>query len=223
MPEYAASFDRKFKGCKLSLKIFYEGTQCSFFGAGEPVHVDLMPLLRLAHDMPRFEVDFSPMMVDPWREPIFPNGMSHKKVESHGMDEVDDDVAEDMIQFVRLSHKNKLWAQELEKIEAVTFYTYRRFMSYMRRQSEYLPCLQLDYKKEHKAAWMSGTHNFDDLQAYLAQTGLAMLQLVDVRVGLTSMENRKFGKGFRSFEVQEKLDWLRGRSTKKPCDGAFSR
>lgn len=63
---------------------------------------------------------------------------------------------------------------------------------------------------------MEGTHNFADLQGFLHETGLDGLASLDVEVGLTTFLNRGRGKGLRTDEEQNAVDWLLRRSKKRP-------
>jgi hypothetical protein len=65
---------------------------------------------------------------------------------------------------------------------------------------------------------MDGTHSFEELQTLLSETGLDGLTAVKVQIGQVSMENKSRGKGLRTEEEQQAVDWLLRRSKKQPKD-----
>jgi hypothetical protein len=75
--------------------------------------------------------------------------------------------------------------------------------------------LHVKFAKEHKQVWMDGTHSFGELQTLLSETGLDGLTAVKVQIGQASMENKSRGKGLRTEEEQQAVDWLLRRSKKR--------
>ena len=132
----------------------------------------------------------------------------------NALDELD---AEDMSNLIDLCRTNHTWREYVrEAIKAV-------FLHHPRNQcgGNDIECpqdarLQIRFTNEFKQLWMDGTHSFDELQTFLVKTGLDRLNEMDVQVGLTTMKNKGRGRGLRTKEEQQEINWLLGRSTKPP-------
>ncbi|KAF1849029.1 uncharacterized protein K460DRAFT_279200 [Cucurbitaria berberidis CBS 394.84] len=189
---YAICFDRAFRHCKGSLIVTFDRlwtNKCT----------ELFPLLRLSNDAPKLTICFIPSR----KTLSLPNDLT---------------LAHDLNLLIDLCRQNKKLRQHLdESITTVTFYPRNRFEdNFGERCLRNEPCIQVEFSKQSKQKWMEGTHSLNDLQTFLAETGLDGLTTVDVRVGLTSMRNEKRGKGLQTQEERDVIDWLLGRSSQVP-------
>jgi hypothetical protein len=184
----AMHYDRTLKHCQASLSFFLEDTTAT----------ELLPLLLLIIDVPGLMISFH-------------------SVYNVCLDALDPSELEDMAKLVEVVRKNSSWRDYLtDAVKAVTLHFADRCdHGDGKRHNAWLHIM---FKKEYRKLWMDGTHEFAQLRELMAETGLDSLTALDVRVGLTSLGNQGLGKGLRTKEEQEAIDWLLGRSKKRPND-----
>jgi hypothetical protein len=184
----AVHYDRKLKHCQASLSFFLEDTSAT----------ELLPLLLLVIDVPGLKISF-------------------QSTYNTCLDALDPCELEDMAKLVEVVRKNSSWRDYLtDAVEAVTLHFADRCDH--RDERRHNAWLHILFKKEHRKLWMDGTHEFAQLCELMAETGLDGLAALDVRVGLTSLRNQGLGNGLRTKEEQEAIDWMLGRSKKRPSD-----
>jgi hypothetical protein len=188
----ATHYDRKLKDCQASLCIFLEDCPTA--------HMELLPLLLLAIDVPSLKISFESSYDD------CSNAL--------GLGEL-----KDMATLVEVARENSSWRDYLVyAIDAVTLHSPENRCAECEEGKPRNARLHIVFKKEQRELWMDGTHNFAQLRKLLAETGLGRMTAMDVRVGLTSLGNEGLGKGLRTEEEQQAIDWMLGRSKKRPSD-----
>jgi hypothetical protein len=165
----------------------------------------MLPLLSLAVEVPGLIITFS-----------------HT---NEGLDELPEPEVSDLQRLLELSRTNLSWQKYVSgAITAVTFY-YPKVLCDHEISCAMVPSmkdvpgdawLHITFAQNHKQLWMDGTHSFEELQMLLVETGLNGLTTMDVQVGLISMKNRGWGKGLRTREEQQAVDWLLGRYKQRP-------
>lgn len=124
--------------------------------------------------------------------------------------------ARDLAKLFELSRTNPVWQQKLHVAvkDILLYYPKTRCEPEVGRTQH--ARLHIIFLNKHKCLWMDGTHSFAELQVLLDETGVDGFQSLDVTVGLTSMKNKDRGKGLRTKEEQQEIDWLLDRSSKTP-------
>ena len=203
---YAAYFDRNMKHCRSHVNVV-----C--FPPDDPESpVDLLPILSLATDVVNLEIiidcresQYAGCYV--WEDMCCADSLSELE-------------AQDMSTLVGLCRTNATWQKYVrEPIQSVLLHQPRNRCPHDNERDDPTPLdawLQITFTKEHEQLWMTGTHSFPELQAFLSETGLDGMKAMDVRVGLTTMKNKGRGRGLRTKEEQHEINWLLGRSTKPP-------
>jgi hypothetical protein len=196
MTKYTMPYDRKLKDCQATLIVFWEeSTTCT------DTATELLPLLLLPINMPRLEI---------WIETDF--GVCS--------DLPNRDELQNVAKLLKLARQNIAWRGYLvHAVESVTFHNPQNRCHHVdeggRRHDARL---HITFEKEHRELWMDGTHEFAQLRELMAETGLDSLTALDVRVGLTFLGNQGLGKGLRTEEEQQAIDWMLGRSKTRPSD-----
>jgi hypothetical protein len=191
---YAMYYDRKPKDCETSLCVFWEVHEY------RSTHTNLLPLLLLMIDVLGLAVSL-----------IFGY--------DECMDALDPDEERDLTKLLEVTRENASWRDYLVyAIDAVTLHSPENRCAECEEGKPRNARLHIVFKKEQRELWMDGTHNFAQLRKLLAETGLDKMTAMDVRVGLTSLGNEGLGKGLRTEEEQQAIDWMLGRSKKRPSD-----
>lgn len=194
---YAASFDKSLKHCRASVAVICPDTP---FKAS----IELLPLLAFMATAPNFTMSFG--LNSP--ECICEDALTEQEVN-------------EMTAFTDLCRTNsKLSGYVRHAFKSVTLHHPRNKCGHQDEENDDRPQdarLHIAFIKEHKPVWTDGTHNFDDLENSLAETGLGiMVKTLGTQVGLTTMGNKGYGRGFYTKEEQQANDWLLGRSVRPP-------
>jgi hypothetical protein len=197
---YALHFDRYLKHCLIDLRV------CCCDNGSETCW-EALPLLTLAVEAPKLKISF------------------HSTHEC--LNQLLNSDAGDLTKLIDLSRNNiALQAYVTKAITSIVLHCpqgrcYHEIdcmmvpsLSTRQRDAR----LHVKFAKEHKQVWMDGTHSFGELQTLLSETGLDGLTAVKVQIGQASMENKSRGKGLRTEEEQQAVDWLLRRSKKQPKD-----
>lgn len=196
---FALHYGPVLKHCQTFLRVI-----CSWQSSDS--HINVLPLLLLAIDMPGLEF-------------LLESG------DYDCLDEFCPYETQNLNKLIELSCANTSWQTYLLKAARdVRLYrpnnrcNHEDFCDGSRNDDNgsHDAWLHITITQEHKQLWMSGTHSFEELGLLLAETGLDGLTTIGIRVEMTSMKNKGYGKGLRTKEEQQTVDWMLGRSKKRP-------
>jgi hypothetical protein len=200
---FAAYWAGRMTHCQASVEVLCHSTD-------EKLTIDILPLLSLVVEAPGLAITFLGLGRELMDEFYFEIGDCS--------DAMTEQEAHDRNILVGVCRANATWRKYVEgSLQSVVLHLPNNRCEHPEGLDPARdPGLQVVFSNKHKQLWMDGTHSFEELHHFKADTGLDGIQAMDVRVGLTSSMNKGRGKGLRTKEEEQAIRWLLGRSTRPP-------